>query len=217
MDYFKRWAYVLLPDYFQHLPMCHQWVPAPSWEPGVSVTVWIRLLEHIDSFSALNNWEVPFSFVFSLQSLVFNHKFGCFCPINPIYANVLNEIQRLGLTSSLQQTHGGWRGHLVQASAGYHSDTLLTEELCSSTCHGNHWCTWNSDYPLLLSDTCRVHKWKMNYHLQFKVKSQIDTASHSDPPWTLSKLPDAGITPKAVACDYWNPETSIYFYFLFRM
>lgn len=41
---------------------------------------------------------------------------------------------------------------------GYHSDTLLSGELCNTTCYGNNWFPWNSDCTLLLSDTFRVHK-----------------------------------------------------------
>lgn len=103
------------------------------------------------------------------------------------------------------------------APAYYHSDTLLSGELCNFTYHGNNQCAWNSDYTLLLSDTFRVHKWKRNHHLQYKMKSHIETtAPHSAPALMLRKLPVVGITLMAVAFSYWNSQTNILFCFLFE-
>lgn len=46
----------------------------------------------------------------------------------------------------------------LRGPCGYHSDTLLTGELCNTTCYGNNGFPWNSDCTLLLSDTFWVHE-----------------------------------------------------------
>lgn len=83
MDYFKLWHFLVPHVLFLTHPKQTE-IPQ-SIATKLRTSGWDDYVNHVAGghwflflISTFHKWEVSFSFDFSLQSLISNHKFGCF-------------------------------------------------------------------------------------------------------------------------------------------
>lgn len=135
-----------------------------------------------------------------------------FYPTVSSYIHGLNEVYRASVVVAVYNRWKGAKGHMWGRGLCWLAQwQSLDRELCDSMCHGNN------QPGILTALSCDLilpgylGGWGTN-HPQPKMKSQIETSTHSVSPLTLSKFPEAGITPKAVTSNYFNSKTSYYLF-----